>query len=228
MRSTARSTSARRQEPGRRRADVLSALKAAAGPLSAAELAELLGLHKNTVRFHLDALVADGQVTSAQGTDKRPGRPSLMFSAVRGMDPGGPRHYLLLAEVLTATLVGQPDVSTRAVEAGRTWGEGVGQQLAGEAPTASDAVGDLVTLLDDLDFAPELSADGREIGLRRCPFLEVAATNRSVVCPVHLGLMQGALDTWGAPLTVDRLDPFVEPDLCVAHLAAARAVSPSR
>ncbi|CKR87204.1 putative transcriptional regulatory protein [Mycobacterium tuberculosis] len=29
--------------------------------------------------------------------------------------------------------------------------------------------------------------------------------------------MRGALQTWGAPVTVDRLDAFVEPDLCLAH-----------
>jgi predicted ArsR family transcriptional regulator len=59
--------------------------------------------------------------------------------------------------------------------------------------------------------------------LRHCPFLEVAADRSSVVCPVHLGLMQGALDAWDAPLTVDRLDPFVEPDLCLAHLSDKEA-----
>jgi hypothetical protein len=32
--------------------------------------------------------------------------------------------------------------------------------------------------------------------------------------------MQGAMTTLGTPLTVERLDPFVEPDLCVAHLRA--------
>ena len=31
--------------------------------------------------------------------------------------------------------------------------------------------------------------------------------------------MQGALHGWDAELTVDRLDPFVQPDLCLAHLA---------
>ena len=41
------------------------------------------------------------------------------------------------------------------------------------------------------------------------------------MCSVHLGLMQGAMQTWESPLTVDRLEPFVPPDLCVAHLARA-------
>ncbi|HEY7814778.1 MAG TPA: hypothetical protein VIC62_16145 [Nakamurella sp.] len=35
------------------------------------------------------------------------------------------------------------------------------------------------------------------------------------------GLMRGALAAWRAAVTVDHLAPFVEPDLCTAHLAAA-------
>lgn len=57
----------------------------------------------------------------------------------------------------------------------------------------------------------------RPTSLRHCPFLELAETQAGVVCPVHLGIMRGALQTWGAPVTVDRLDAFVEPDLCLAH-----------
>jgi hypothetical protein len=30
--------------------------------------------------------------------------------------------------------------------------------------------------------------------------------------------MQGALKTWETPVAVERLDAFVEPDLCLAHL----------
>jgi hypothetical protein len=30
--------------------------------------------------------------------------------------------------------------------------------------------------------------------------------------------MQGALETWKAPIIADRLDAFVEPDLCLVHL----------
>ena len=35
------------------------------------------------------------------------------------------------------------------------------------------------------------------------------------------------MDAWDAPITVDRLEAFVEPDLCVAHLAPARAAVPA-
>ena len=49
----------------------------------------------------------------------------------------------------------------------------------------------------------------------------VCRSHGELICSVHLGLMQGALTAMRAPVTVDRLDPFVEPDLCVAHLAPA-------
>ena len=77
----------------------------------------------------------------------------------------------------------------------------------------------LVNLLDDLGFAPEADAGGAEISLRHCPFLEIARARPEVICPVHLGLMQGAMMAWGAPVTVDGLRPFVESDRCVAQLS---------
>ena len=39
-----------------------------------------------------------------------------------------------------------------------------------------------------------------------------------MTCALHLGLMRGALARMRAPVTADRLDPFVEPSLCVARL----------
>ena len=71
-----------------------------------------------------------------------------------------------------------------------------------------------------MGFAPQLrTVDGQQqVGLRHCPFLELADGGSDVVCPVHLGLMRGALEAWNAPVTVEKLEPFVEPDLCLAHL----------
>jgi len=41
-----------------------------------------------------------------------------------------------------------------------------------------------------------------------------------VICSLHLGLMRGALARMRAPVGADRLDPFVEPSLCVAQLTS--------
>ncbi|WP_222870170.1 hypothetical protein [Actinomadura decatromicini] len=84
-------------------------------------------------------------------------------------------------------------------------------------PTSeADAAGRLTVLFDDLDFDPK-PADG-VIRLRHCPFLELAEEYGPLVCDVHLGLMQGALEELDAPLSADRLEPFAEPGACVAHL----------
>lgn len=199
-----------------RRRDVLHTLRAATEPMSTSQLAQRLGVHANTVRFHLETLVAGGQVERAETDGRGPGRPPLLFRAVRRMDPAGPRHYQLLAEALAHGLAGAPEPAARASEAGQAWGA----RLASAAPEG-EPVARLTGLLSELGFDPELrQSDGEtQVGLRHCPFLEAAEAHAEVVCPVHLGLMRGALEAWQAPITIDRLEPFVEPDLCLAHVA---------
>ncbi|TVS89632.1 helix-turn-helix transcriptional regulator [Mycobacterium helveticum] len=212
-----------RESVGRRRR-VLQVLRASPDPMSIAAIAEVLGVHPNTVRFHLDILLGDGQVERVEPGRKGPGRPALMFRAVRQMDRGGARHYRMLAEILAEALASERDPRAKALGAGRAWArrtQSAAQPPGAEAIGAAAAVDRLVGLLDDLGFAPERrTAAGREqIGLRHCPFLEIAENGTGVVCPAHLGVMQGALAAWGAPVSVRRLDAFVQPDLCVAHLA---------
>jgi predicted ArsR family transcriptional regulator len=212
---------------------VLRVLRATADPLSILAIADELGVHPNTVRFHLDTLLGEGLVEQVELSRKGPGRPPLMFRAIRQMDRGGTRHYRLLAEILTAAFAAERNPRARALAAGRAWGrrpDGALPGPPGNATTVDESIDHLVDALDELGFAPERrEIDGRhQIGLRHCPFLELVelAENRtSVICPVHLGLMQGAMETWRAPVTVDRLEPFAEPDLCLAHLTWRAAVS---
>ncbi|OBF10139.1 transcriptional regulator [Mycobacterium sp. ACS4054] len=211
-------------ESASRRREVLRILRASPDAMSIAAIAEVLGVHPNTVRFHLESLVGQGQVEQVELDRKGPGRPPLMFRAVRQMDRGGTRHYRLLAEILAVAFAGERDAGAKALAAGRAWGRKLESSLEAVPPkaaNAADAIDQLVDMLDELGFAPERrKSDGeQQVGLRHCPFLELAEDRMAVVCPVHLGLMQGAMEAWGAPVSVDRLDAFVEPDLCVAHLA---------
>lgn len=208
------------ESTGRRRA-VLRILRASRVPLSIVDIADTLNVHPNTVRFHLETLVGDGRVEHVQPARRGPGRPPLMFRAVPQMDRGGTRHYRLLAEILTLGLAAEQDSTSRAVAAGRAWGERLAPP--GADPDAEESIEHLMGVLDEIGFEPERRAsDGKQqLGLRHCPFLELAETQSSVVCPIHLGLMRGALETWAAPVTVERLEAFVEPDLCLAHLAPA-------
>ena len=196
--------------------------------MSIVAIADRLGVHPNTVRFHLDTLVADGQVEQVEQGRKGPGRPPLMLRAVRQMDRGGTRHYRILAEILITALAAERNPRAKAVAAGRAWARELDsglESLPAGVVGAEEAIDKLVAALDELDFAPERrnSNGEQQVGLRHCPFLELAETGASVVCPIHLGLMQGALETWAAPVSVDRLDVFVEPDLCLAHITPVGA-----
>jgi predicted ArsR family transcriptional regulator len=209
-----------------RRQDVLAVLRAADAPLSITAVAHQLSIHPNTARFHLEALRQTGQVEAVETDRTKPGRPPLMFRAVPGMDPAGPRDYRMLAGILAAALARQPNPAGRAAAAGSTWAKHHTDATA--APSRRAAVDRLTDLLADLGFGPQRRADARgigEIGLHNCPFLELAQTRRDVVCPVHMGLMKGALSAWDAPITVSELIPFAEPDLCVVHLAPTEVAS---
>lgn len=181
------------------------------------------------MRFRLDALADTGRIERVHAAPAGPGRPPLVFRARPGMDLAWPRNYRVLAEILASNLAAGPEPAAKAIEAGRAWGRALAadRPAPAAAPTREEAVRELVGLLDDIGFAPEErpEGDGGQIGLRHCPFLEFATTQGKVICPLHLGLMQGAMAALGSPVTVDRLEPFAEPDLCLAHLAAVRDAS---
>ncbi len=83
-----------------------------------------------------------------------------------------------------------------------------------------------------------LSADsdqivGREriIRLHACPVRDLARAHPEVACGVHLGLLQGLLTKAEAadgqpntqhPAMSARLEPFIEPELCLARVSVSR------
>jgi predicted ArsR family transcriptional regulator len=212
---------------GRSRADVLDMLRAADGPLGVREVAQQTGLHPNTARFHLEALVEAGLAVRETEDRETPGRPRIGYRAV-AEGPAGQRRYRLLAEMLTSLIAGtMPEPRTAAEEAGREWGAYLTEQPPPyKRLTAEEAVAKLTAIMEELGFAPQAESDPgsrqRRLCLRQCPFREVAQHHQEVICSLHLGLMRGALDRMRAPVIADRLDPFVEPSLCVARLTERR------
>lgn len=203
---------------GRTRSRLLGVLRAAGVPLGVRDLAERVGLHPNSVRDQLGQLVAAGLVERQTGAPAGRGRPSLRYRALATTDEDA-APYRELARVLADELARGPHVTEGAAAAGERWG----RALVADRPPAADsteAFQRLVTLLDDAGFAPEPGGSLHEpIRLHRCPFGALARDRSDVVCSVHLGLMQGALRGLDAPLEAVRLQPFVRPDLCLAHVA---------
>lgn len=212
---------------GERRALVLDLLRAAGGPLRVQEVAEQAGLHPNTARFHLEALVEAGLATREPQPRETPGRPSVAYRATSDDGLTGRRRYHLLAEMLTSLIAGMmPQPEEAATEAGREWGRYLTEQPAPyQRLNAGQAIEKLGAALEEIGFAPEAAAegDGYRLRLHHCPFREVAERHQNVVCALHRGLMQGVLAQLRAPVTADRLQPFAEPNVCIAKLSLAKA-----
>jgi predicted ArsR family transcriptional regulator len=201
-------------------------LRSAGQPLGVADVAARLGIHANTARFHLDALAADGAAVRTLSSTQGPGRPRAVYAAKPGMNREGVRGYQFLAQILLSWLSAEgPGAAVSAVQAGRTWGAFLAERPAPfRAVTAKASIGRLTSLLDELGFDPApqaVEAARPVIRLRHCPFLELAEGYDQVVCAIHLGLMQGALTGFGAPVSAARLEPFAEPGACLAYLEPA-------
>lgn len=193
-------------EPRRR---ILEALRRS--PLGTAELAQAVGLHVNTVRFHLRVLEAAGLVLRDAEPPGGPGRPAVLWRAVA---EEAERGYETLSSLL-ADFVATSGASGRMREVGRRWGLRAGLPGTTEEPPLER----LARFLGDLGFAPELHpSDPPRVLLHECPFRDVAAVHPEVVCAIHLGLVQGVLEASNAPLRAAALEPFVEPTICIAHV----------
>ncbi|GHE73142.1 ArsR family transcriptional regulator [Streptomyces spiralis] len=217
---------------GESRAHVLDVLRATSEAVGVREVAEQTGLHPNTARFHLDTLVKEGLVERRTEGRGRPGRPRTVYHAAPSPVPAGRRSYQLLAQMLTGLITQTvPQPAQAAVDAGEAWGRYlVDTPSPAQRIDSEEAVRRLTRVLADVGFAPGPVQDrpDRVVPLRHCPFREVAEEHREVVCSLHLGLMRGALKEVRAPMGVERLEPFVEPSLCLARLTPVEQDRPER
>src|SRR5450759_1944175 len=159
---------------GESRSRVLEILQDTGAQMGVNEVAARLSLHPNTVRFHLDALVASGLVDSeAEESDLR-GRPRMLYRANANSASAGRRNYRFLAEILASSMAAQVSHPREvAINAGQEWG-----RYLGEGPTpftrvdAAEATRRLVSAMEDIGFAPKAVTRGRhrQVLLHRCPF----------------------------------------------------------
>jgi predicted ArsR family transcriptional regulator len=196
---------------------VLAELVEARAPLDAGELARRVGLHANTVRFHLGRLAEAGLVSSALEVRSRPGRPHVLYAATA--EAGEPAEdYRFLARMLASALEAGPDPERQAERAGHRWGRYLIDRRAPDDAISADAArNELARLLADQGFAPEQAGDA--IHMCRCPFKDLAESHGGVICALHLGLLRGALEELHAPVRVEALRPFAEPGVCVVEVA---------
>ncbi len=209
----------------RARAAVLDAIEGSEGASSLAELSQVTGLHANTLREHLSALVAAGLVRRERATPEGRGRPASLYRPA-ARERGSVAEYAGLASTLAASIHRtSADPVAEAVTAGTEWGHELAR--AAGPPTAP---GDLaarrqvISVLDTMGFDPQVDPaedPGHDtVRLTRCPLLDTARRYPDVVCGVHLGIAKGVLREYDADDSGVSLLPFAQPDACLLHLGA--------
>jgi predicted ArsR family transcriptional regulator len=205
------------------RAHVLEALQGLDGTVTAAQLADHLDLHVNTVREHLDALVARNLAVRGLAAPSGRGRPAHTYLAAQQTEHDARvRDYVGLATALAGQIARtSQDPTADAQAAGQAW---AAQLLTADPAPAPARAGTrnphlaarrrVVTLLAELGFDPSADRRARSVALRRCPLLDAARRHSEVVCGVHLGIVQGTLHLLGADPQHTDLQPFAEPGAC--------------
>lgn len=205
-------------------------------PCSVNALAAMLHQHPNTVREHLDALVAANAARRNPAPAVGRGRPAWLYeTTTAGRLSDDAQEYASLASALAAHIARtSPDPAADADAAGIEWGRSIIRAAAAKtgaldtalvadaSPPDSDlrARRRVVALFDELGFSPEADDGATVVRLRRCPLLSAAHHYPEVVCGVHLGMVRGALDELGAPSAGLALRPFAERGACLLYLAA--------
>lgn len=204
------------------RARLLETLRAQTQPTTLEAISRLSGLHSNTVREHLDALIRAGLARRTSAPPSGRGRPAWLYASTEESGEAGETEYAGLAAALAQAIHHRsPAPIEDAIAAGRTWGRDLARQRdAAPQRSAVKARRQVVEMLDELGFAPETDDRAATVRLTRCPLLEAAHKYPEVVCGVHHGLARGALEEYGADPEGVSLQPFAEPGACRLQLLA--------
>ena len=174
------------------RTRLLSTLRGADRAMRVDELCAAVGLSANAVRFQLARLVAAGAVREEHPPATGPGRPPAAYRAVPEEAVDDAAAYRSLARVLGDAL-GSLATPEEVAEVGERWARHHRQLNTTPDAGPSTVLERVVTLLDDLGFAPEASADGSTVALHRCAYSQLATEQPEVVCALHLGMVRGAI-----------------------------------
>ena len=200
----------------RARIEILHALQTADGALTVVEVADAVGRHTNTVREHLDRLVAARFAERLVETRLTRGRPRIFYQATERA-AGATLDDRLRASLTRLFLADLDVVHVNGSGAASPVVQPTGKEAAADAEERTQLAA-LGVHLEDLGFDPEPEPEGRCVHLRRCPFATLARERTELTCSVHLDVIRGVMSTAGGPLTADRLEPFVGPEHCVLHL----------
>jgi len=191
----------------------------------------LTGQHENTIREHLDALADEDLAIRYQSDEHLRGRPAWFYRIPDDANQLHMEEYAGLASALAGVIArSSKDPGKDAIEAGKAWAlelvrsSKLKPELESNVPPKKNALvtrHNIVTLLDQLGFTPTHNADLTKIKLTRCPLLHAARQHPEIICEVHLGIIRGALNEFGADeIQIEKtsLEPFSQPGACLLRM----------
>jgi len=169
--------------------------------LTTAEIADMIELHPNTVRPHLERMRDVGLVAVAVDGRGEIGRPQHRYSLASdapslGLEPPVMPVLARMVLAMAERLGGGPDDAFAT-------GSDEGAMRARPYASAPSSLEALVSDLDLLGFDPVVAEafagdpDAAVVAFAQCPFGDLAAQHPKLVCSLHHGLIAGFVATMG-------------------------------
>ncbi|MBM7824536.1 putative ArsR family transcriptional regulator [Arcanobacterium pluranimalium] len=202
-------------------------------PLSIAEIAELQGLHQNSVRESIDALTAAGLVERSKIETSGRGRPAWAYYST------APENEVITDAYLTKFIRGMcemlknyaDDPEKKAYEMGINWADEL-------RPHTENFLEDVGIDFDELKTFNEekllsiirllVSAAGHDavvkqhssstIQMRACPFVDIDGSIDPIMCEMHRGQLEKLAHVISGGRKQLQLAPLTRPGICEFEL----------
>lgn len=201
------------------RARIQQVIETATEPMTVEMIVEATGLHANTVRGHLDVLLAGDVISREPAESPGRGRPRWLY---RAASPKA-SPFQFLAQALTVQLA-RADSAEFAEGAAERWAKAFPDLPIAFSP--DEAVEETTEALNRLGFNAIASPVGDAISVTGCPYAELVDDN-PVICDIHTALVVRLLDQTGQSVTLDSMDIWARRGMCVARLKRPD-IAPSR
>jgi predicted ArsR family transcriptional regulator len=182
------------------------------GPSSVTELAQVVGVHVNTVRPHVQALESDGILQSRQRQARGPGRRVIEYYLREPLSVAE-SDFMAMAELLAAALARAQVGPEQLRRIGSDWG----RYLSGR-PGEQDPAERLPSVL--ARFGYRTTVESELVQLERCLCPLVSPDAPLNICSLIEGVVEGALAASGSDQRIVSSDHDPDARFCSLRLAA--------
>jgi predicted ArsR family transcriptional regulator len=182
------------------------------GAASLSELADVAGVHVNTMRPHVQALEADGVLHSRQRLARGPGRRVIEYYLREPLSVTD-SDLMAMAELLAAALARSQVGEAELRRIGADWG----RYLSGR-PSEQDPASHLPEVLARFGYHTQADTDGVRLERCLCPLVSPDAPLN--ICVLIEGVIEGALAAAGSDLRISASEHNPDARSCQVKLSA--------